>query len=355
MLSLLEGEYRIVFAIFLSLLIGWRLRKPIFHMAITRSFVAKPNKRSSHSRDIPNIGGSIVFLAFIVSFMLFIRFDKIPEFQYMLLGAYLTFMVGVYDDLMRISPRQKLVGEIVAVMVLLLGGGFFIDNLYGLFGFHAIPMWVGVPLTFLAMVGLINAINLIDGIDGLSSGIALMDSAVFGFWFFFNEYIEYALWCAILCASIVPFFIINLFGGKSKMFMGDSGSLMVGFLLGVMSIKLCKFSESSIVFYSISAAPAVVFTILAIPILDTLRVFMYRVMHGQSPFTADKNHFHHKLLIIYHGVHWKATVTLLTLNIYFIVLSYLGKNWTNEILMCITLISFALFYIIANRLANQKS
>ena len=235
MFSILSENWRLILSVLLALIIGWRLRMPVMRMAILKNFVDKPNKRSSHKGAVPNIGGVIVFVAFLISFVLFAHFDGVLELQYVLLGAIMIFLIGIYDDFLQISPRKKVKGEMLGVLVLLVGGNFYFDNLHGFLGLEVISPWIGIPLTFLALVGLINAINLIDGIDGLSSGVALMDSLFFGWWFYHTGNFEYALLCATLFAAIVPFFIINLFGKRSKMFMGDSGALMVGFLLGELS------------------------------------------------------------------------------------------------------------------------
>lgn len=326
----------------------------VFKLAILKNFVVKPNKRSSHTGCVPNIGGIIVFLAFCVSFMLFVRFDQLQEMQYVMLGVFLIFLIGVYDDLLQISPRKKLKGEMVGVIVLIVGGGFYVDNLHGLFNFGQISPWLAIPLTFVGFVGLINAINLIDGIDGLSSGVALMDSLCFGTWFYYTGNVEYALLCGILSASLIPFFLINLFGKRSKMFMGDSGALMVGFLLGVVAIKVCKLAVIPGHFLSLPAAPAVVFSVLAIPVLDTLRLFASRWMRGNSPFSPDKRHLHHKLLTIYGGVHRKATFTILTLNLLFILLGFVGRNWLNELLILCDIVLFSLIFYIIDLLAKRK-
>lgn len=355
MLNSLADNWRLVLSMCLALLIGWNIRVPVFKMAILRNFVDKPNKRSSHTGCVPNIGGIVVFLAFLCSFVLFARFGVGNEFQYVILGSVLIFLVGIYDDLLEISPRKKVKGEMLGVLVLIVGGGFYLSDLQGLFGFYEISPWFGIPLTFIGLVGLINAINLIDGIDGLCSGIALMDCIFFGSWFYGCGHIEYALLCGVLSASIIPFFIINLFGKRSKMFMGDSGALMVGFLLGVMAIKFCDTEGGMAGICGVKAAPAMVFTVLAIPILDTLRLFASRWMRGNSPFSPDKRHLHHKFLTIYNGVHRKATFTILTLNLVFIVLGIMGRNWPNEVLILLSMILFTLMFYIVNRIAKKKA
>lgn len=354
MFSFLSDDFRLVLATLLALLIGWNVRVPVFRMAIRKSFVDKSNKRSSHKGSVPNIGGIIVFIAFLCSFLLFVRFPLVPEFQYLFLGAMLIFMVGIYDDLLEISPRKKLKGEIIGVFVLIVGGSFYLTNLHGLFGLEAISPWIGIPITFIGLLGLINAINLIDGIDGLSSGIVLMDCLFFGCWFYFCGYVEYTLLSAILCASLIPFFIINFFGIRTKMFMGDSGALVVGFLLGALAIKFCEKDVATEGVCMMKAAPAVVFSVLAIPVLDTLRLFASRWMRGQSPFAPDKRHLHHKLLIIYDGVHKKATFTILGLNLVFIVLGIVGRNWPNEVLIICAIVLFSLMFYWIDRKSKIK-
>jgi len=338
----------------LALFIGWNIRVPVFKMAMLKNFVDKPNKRSSHTGCVPNIGGIVVFLAFLSSFLLFARFGTGNEFQYVILGAILIFLIGIYDDLLEISPRKKLKGEMLGVLVLIVGGGFYLTNLHGFLRMTELTPWLGIPLTFIGLVGLINAINLIDGIDGLCSGIALMDCIVFGAWFYECGYMEYALLCGVLSAAIVPFFVINLFGKRTKMFMGDSGALMVGFLLGVMGIKFCE-TEMNIDSVRVSAAPGVVFSILAIPVLDTLRLFVSRAMRGNSPFAPDKRHLHHKLLTIYGGIHRKATFTILLLNLMFIAFGYIGRNWPNEVLVVGDIVLFSLMFYMVDRLAKRKA
>lgn len=355
MLNLFADDWRLVLSMVLALVIGWNIRIPVFKMAILKNFVDKPNKRSSHTGCVPNIGGIVVFLAFLCSFLLFARFSVVPEFQYVILGAVLIFLIGIYDDLLEISPRKKVKGEMLGILVLIVGGGFYLDTLHGFLGLYEISPWVGVPLTFVGLLGLINAINLIDGIDGLCSGMVLMDCLFFGLWFFGCGQIEYTLLCGVLSASILPFFFINLFGKRSKMFMGDSGALMVGFLLGVLAIKFCETDLYAQGICKVDAAPGVVFCVLAIPVLDTLRLFAARWMRGDSPFAPDKRHLHHKLLTIYGGIHRKATFTILMLNLIFIVLGIVGRNWSNEVLIVSSVLLFSGVFYVINRLARQKA
>ena len=152
--------------------------------------------------------------------------------------------------------------------------------------------------------------------------------------------------CGVLTAALIPFFLINLFGKRSKMFMGDSGALMVGSLLGVMAIRFCETDINLKGICAVEAAPGVVFSVLAIPVIDTLRLFASRWMRGKSPFAPDKRHLHHKLLTIYNGVHKKATL--------FMAFAYIGRDWRNEILVGGDIVLFAVMFYIVDRLAKRK-
>lgn len=355
MLTSIPDNWRLILSMIFALVFCWGIRKPIFKLAILKNFVDRPNNRSSHVGSIPNVGGLVVFLAFLFSFLLFVRFEANTELQYVLLGAVMVFLIGLYDDLLNISALKKMKGEVAGVLILMLGGGFYLTSLHGLFEIHTINPWLGIPLTFVAMIGLINAINLIDGIDGLCSGMTLMGCVFFGVWFYLCGVTEYALLCLVLSSAIVPFFLINLFGKRSKMFIGDSGALVLGYLLGAMAIKFCEMELNIEGDYAINTAPAVVFTVLAMPVLDTLRLFASRLMHKKSPFAPDKNHFHHKLLIIYSNVHRKATFTMLAFNLCFIGLAILGRNLSNKLLVGLAILLFALIYYAVDKMAKNKT
>ena len=354
MLNLFSDNWRFILSILLALIVGFSIQLPVLRMALLKNFVDKPNHRSSHSGSIPNIGGIVVFVAFFSSFLIFSKFSKNHEFQYIILGACIIFMIGIYDDLLKISPKKKLKGELLGILVVLIGGGFYLDNLHDFLGIHEIIPWVGVPLTVLCFIGLINAINLIDGIDGLCAGIVFMDSLFFCMWFYHWQQIEYALLCGVLAASIFPFFITNLYGKRSKMFMGDSGALMVGFLLGVFAIKFCHLEMYSNQYWFVGSLPGIVFSLFAVPILDTLRLFVSRILRGYSPFAPDRTHLHHKLLILYGGVHSKATFTILFLNLIFIGIGTLGKNYSTEWLVGIDVLIFLMIWGIVEFLVKWK-
>lgn len=350
--NILPDLIRLIAATIFAFAIGWTFRKQLFLIAVRNKFFARTSRRSSHTGHVPAIGGCLIFLSFICSFLLFSQIGKVPSFQYALLGAMITFFIGFYDDLTNISPLKKLFGEIVAVALLVFGGNYFFTDMHGLFGAEIIPPTLGIALTFVVFIGLINAMNLIDGVNGLASGIMMMDCTAFGAWFYMIGSIEHAILCGILVGSIAPFFIYNVFGTRSKMFMGDSGSLVIGFLLSFLVVQFCETDITNKATFQI-AAPGAAFSILSIPVLDTIRLMGYRWMHGKSPFFPDKNHMHHKLLTIFDGNHLKVTATMLLFNLLFIGIALLCKNLHNETIIVADILLFSLIFYLGNRKASK--
>lgn len=351
--NLLPDEIRLIAATIFAFAIGWTFRKQLFLIAVRNKFFARTSRRSSHSGHIPTVGGCLIYLSFICSFLLFSRVGEIPSFQYAILGSMITFFIGFYDDLINISPLKKLFGEIVAVALLVFGGNYFFTDIHGLFGANIIPSSLGIALTFIAFIGIINAMNLIDGINGLASGIMMMDCMAFGTWFFLEGEIELAILCGILIGAIAPFFVYNVFGTRSKMFMGDSGSLTIGFLLAFLIVQFCETDLLTNGNGFQIAAPGAAFSILAIPVLDTIRLMGYRWMRGKSPFFPDKNHMHHKLLTIFNGNHLKVTSMMLFFNLLFIAIAVLDRRLHNETIIVSDILLFSLIFYLVNRKAKK--
>lgn len=350
--NILPDDIRLIAATLFAFVIGWTFRKQLFLIAVRNKFFARTSKRSSHVGAVPTVGGCLIFLSFLCSFLLFVQVGAIPSFQYVLLGAMITFFIGFYDDLANISPLKKLFGEIVAVSLLVFGGNYFFTDMHGLFGANTIPPSLGIIITLIVFIGVINAMNLIDGVNGLASGITMMDCGIFGLWFYMEGDVELAVLCGILIGSIAPFFIYNVFGTRSKMFMGDSGSLVIGFFLAYLIVQFCE-SDIYTSDEFAKSAPGVAFSIMSIPILDTVRLMGYRWMRGKSPFSPDKNHMHHKLLTIFKGKHTKVTVTMLLFNLLFFAIAILGRQLRNEVIILIDIVVFALIFYLVNRQATK--
>lgn len=271
-----------------------------------------PDERKVHNQAIPRLGGFsfLPTILFSLFFSIGIRYLVglqlpvkslgfiVPEFFFLICGLILLYLAGIKDDLIGLRYRSKFVIQIVAVSMLPLSG-LWINNLYGLLGIHELSPWLGIPFTILATVFIINAINLIDGLDGLASGISGISLIIMGSLFFYHDMLIYAMLAFTVLGTLIPFFYYNVFGRAEhcrKIFMGDTGSLTLGYLLAFLIIR---YSSCHPELMPCSGKTfTVAFTTLLIPIFDVFRVILLRTRLHKPLFVADKNHIHHKLLSI---------------------------------------------------------
>ena len=281
------------------------------------SLTEKPGFRSSHDTDTPTFGGIAIFASTIIAFFLWPHADEPVDSNLTnlsMVGLTILFFLGLKDDILALDSAKKLIVQIIATLSLIVMGSFKVDYLYGIFGLYFISDVWSIPLTLFIFISLINAINLIDDIDGLSGGISLIAGLWFGVWFLLNDHFTFACLAFAMSGSLLGFLRFN-FSKTSKIFMGDTGSLIVGFLLSFFTIEFLRLNVSyrndPNAFFN---APIVVMVVLIVPIFDTLRVFLVRILNGNSPFTADRNHMHHILLD--NGMnHLGASITLWSLTI----------------------------------------
>ena len=299
---------------------------PLIEVARAKNLYDVPNGRTSHEKITPTLGGIAIFSGFVISSMIFVNIAKIPYIQYILAASLVIFFVGLKDDITGLSPLKKFIGQIIAAGIIIDLGGVRLSSLHGFAGIGALNYISSDFLSLFVIVAIVNAFNLIDGIDGLSSGVGILASFAFGVWFFLMGKFQLALLAVALIGSLLAFFRFNFFSKKYKIFMGDIGSLLVGFILSIFAIKfneLNMLAKDSI--YFVKAAPAVSIGILILPVFDTVRVMVIRMARGHSPFKPDKRHVHHYLLELL-GSHRKATTILLLVNLFFIIISFLLRN-----------------------------
>lgn len=283
------------------------------------------SERKVHTLSIPPLGGVGIFIGFILSTIIATDGYSFDALKYIIASVILMFFIGLKDDLIDISARKKFFVQVFAAILLTSLGNFHISNLHGLFGFYEIHYAIGTILSLFVMIAVINAFNLIDGIDGLASGLGMLATFVFGVWFFLAGHIQYSIMSFALTGSLAGFFLYNVFGKKNKLFMGDTGSLIVGLIVSALIIKFNEFNVAKTLPFAIGAAPAVSFAIVIVPLVDTLRVMTIRIMNGKSPFSADNNHIHHRLLeLVPH--HFSVTLIILGANVFIIALALLFNN-----------------------------
>ena len=278
----------------------------LIKVAVLKRLIDVPSEdRKIHKRAIPTIGGVIIYAATLFSFSLWYNIDdlhqydqiyeSVKEFKILVATSLVLFFVGVKDDIIGTSPVKKLFANILVGLILVLMGDIRITGLHGVFGVNEIPLWGSVFLSLFTYIVVVNAMNLIDGVDGLAAGIGFIAASVFGAWFVFaNEYTLASLSFS-LSGALLGFLIFNF--SPAKIFMGDSGSLIIGMFLCVISIKLIEYPITRINNFWVHVSnPMIVIAALSYPLTDTLRIFIIRAAKGQSPFAADRNHLHHRLL-----------------------------------------------------------
>lgn len=349
---LLEHSY---ISILISFIIGLICMPTVVRVAKKRDFVVKPNKRTSHQGAIPNVGGVNIFISFFLTIALF-SIQVVDPFQFFMVGIFFILIVGFVDDLIDIKAFWKLAGEIVAGFFLIIVSDIRLSSLHGFLGIYELPLWISYLLSFFVYIVIINALNLVDGIDGLASGLGILYCLFFGIYFTLTGNNNLALCAYSLVGALSVFFIYNVFGKKNKIFMGDCGSLFLGYMITLFVFEFCEFNAYHLVpvQYYMSAAPAVAICVLIIPLYDTMRVMITRIKKGVSPFRPDKNHIHHLLLKI--GLkHRQVTFVLLGVNFLFILLGITGRSWP---IWLLTLIALALITCLTYwvwRLVDKKT
>jgi UDP-GlcNAc:undecaprenyl-phosphate/decaprenyl-phosphate GlcNAc-1-phosphate transferase len=306
----------------------------ILQVAEQKKLYDIPDERKVHTRLVASLGGVGIFGGFILASLLSVQGYMNPEFQYFFAAAVVIFFLGLKDDLMILSATKKFIGQIIAASILIHLGGIRLDSMYGLFGFDQLPESFGLALSYLTIIVVINSFNLIDGVDGLAASLGILTMLVFGTYFFSVEYQAYALLAFSMAGSLVAFLIFN--HHPAKIFMGDSGSLMIGLINAILVIKFINVAHTPFVAVPLSASVAIGFAILIVPLLDTLRVFAIRILNGKSPFTPDRNHVHH--LLLDRGLsHAAVTFTCVGINVGFIMLAWFGKSLGTTTLLLIML------------------
>ena len=265
----------------------------ILKIAKARDLTDKPGERKQQRHPVPMLGGIAVFFGVICGLgMASSMADMTLIFPIVMMMAAMLY-VGALDDLTGLSPVFRIVVEIFAVLVLIYGSGMCIDNFNGLWGIYQIPWGIAVPLTVFAGVGIINSINMIDGINGLSSGLCIACSLYFGANYFHLDDIPNSVVASTMAFSLMPFLVHNVFGSKSRMFIGDAGTMMMGILLTWFVIRYLSYYGIERGLPGGLCPIANSLGILSVPIFDTLRVMCMRMLQGRSPFSPDRTHLHH--------------------------------------------------------------
>lgn len=337
-----------ILAAFLSsLLISFIAIPSIIKAAELKNLFDKPGTRASHEKDIPTLGGIAIFAGFALSLNFWGDFSNLPEIQYILCATMLMFFTGLKDDLVHLVAYKKFLSQVIAAIILITWGDIRLTSLYGIFGVYEITYPISFILSLLTIVGITNSFNLIDGVNTLAAGLGILISATFGGWFYLNGFYQYSLIAFALTGSLCGFLYYNW--TPAKIFMGDTGSLIMGIICSLLAIKFIEINRTSSI---IPSAPAVAIGIMMIPLFDTLRVMLIRLKNKKSPFSPDKNHIHH-ILLNKGFSHIQTTIILLLINLGFIIFSFKSNIQDGEILLTILLILASLIFIIFEKAPFQ--
>ena len=311
--------YTIIIPFFTALLlVGW-IHPRLVKIALLKNIVDNPDARKLQRTPVPVLGGVAVFFGVVIAIGCMSSVVDCSGLPVVIMAMMAMLYTGTMDDILSLSPGLRFVIEIVVVLLLIFVGGYCIDDFHGLWNIGRFSYWCAVPLTVVAAVGVINAINLVDGVNGLSSGYCIMACLIFGTLFFLAGEAPMTILAAVSVGALIPFFLHNVFGKTSKMFIGDGGTLVMGVVMSVFVIAILQ-DGSRVAAYVNPNVGLVPFTlaVLSVPVFDTLRVMSTRILKGTSPFRPDKTHLHH-MFIDLGCSHVATTLAILGVNMFVVL------------------------------------
>lgn len=297
-----------------------------------RNYLDAPGGRKIHTVQTPSMGGLPIFIGFAISLLIWMPFEGLREIKYVISALTIMFIIGFRDDLINLRAFQKLFGQIAAMLIIVAVCDIRLMSLYGLFGVYEIPLVVSYALSAFTIIVITNAYNLIDGIDGLAGSVGIICSLFFGIWFYLTGAESYAFLCFAILGGLLAFLQFNW--APSKVFMGDTGSLLIGFFLSIVTIKFIDGNYSLPIShpFRFDAYIGPAMAVLIVPLYDTLRVFVKRILRGKSPMHPDRTHLHHILLRLGCN-HAQATGILATVNVIFVLLALVLKSFPDMIVL----------------------
>ena len=345
--------YDIILAMITSFALTYVAIPSIISVARKKKLFDEPDHRKSHKVRTPSLGGIGIFAGTLFSIILWTPFNYFGDLQYILCAFIIIFLIGAKDDIDPISPSKKLLGQLFAAAILVFKANIRLTSLYGIFGVGALPEPISIILSIFTIIVIINAFNLIDGINGLSGGIGLLISITMGTWFFLIDRVEIAIVAFSLAGSLIAFLKYNV--TPAQIFMGDTGSLLLGLVCSILAIKFIDLHKDLAGHpYAFKAAPTMAIAVMILPLFDTLRVFVIRILNGKSPFYPDRSHIHH--LMIDSGLsHMNATYILLVVNAIFIFIAIGLQQIGNLYLLLILIILALVLTSILKYISDKKS
>ena len=316
----------------------------IISVAHLKQLLDEPNLRTVHMSLTPRLGGIAIFAGFASAITIFGEFNI--EIQQIMAGCIILFFIGLKDDIVTVSPFKKFFVQILAAGIVIFIGNIRITSFQGLMGIEELPNWFSYIFTYVLIIGITNAINLIDGIDGLAGSVTILICTIFGFFFYYHgNYTSFAYANVAFCLAGAVFGFLRYNIRKAIIFMGDTGSLVCGYIIAILAIKFIELR-------TVNEAPATALAILIIPVFDTLRVLITRIINKKSPFFPDKNHIHH--IFKSTGISTISVVALIVgINILFFTIAISLQGTSNNIILCV-IISAAFVLSVALEIIKRR-
>lgn len=304
------------------------------------------------------MGGIAIFLGFTISALIWMEIPQWKETRYFLIALFIVFFIGVRDDLVPLRPFMKLLGQVMAAVVLIALFDLRLKSFYGLLGIYDIPLVVSYAISLFTIIVITNSFNLIDGLDGLAGTIASISLLAFGISFFLAGDTVFALLSFSMLGAVIAFLFFNW--DPSEVFMGDTGALVIGMTLAILSIHFIdlQYNLPASNPYKFNAAISGAVCFIIIPLADTLRIFILRIIRKQSPFTPDKSHIHHNIMRLGFS-HGRSTLILGLVQAGFVALAVLGRNIADDYLLfglfiLCTALNFVLDRAIGNKVPKEN-
>ena len=354
-MEILLQSFNITTYAFMVLLLSWAMTYIMIPKLIGiikyKWFMDHPNKRSSHSSKTPTLGGITFYISFIICLVFIQLYNEALTSFNLIVAITILFIAGLKDDLVVLSVKAKLLAQILAISLLLLNTDIPLENIYGFLGFTTVPLWLMIGFSYFVMLSIINAYNLIDGIDGLAAMLGIVIFAVFGFVFYSLALYFYFLLALVPLGYLLAFLRYNI-SKKQKIFMGDTGSMITGFLIGLLTLRFLSLDQSQLYTLHIQPENVLLLTlaILFVMTTDTLRVVVIRLWNNKALYKPDRNHVHH--ILIDTGLsHWAASLWITGYSIFVLLLCYMinlyfsnGSLWVAfvVVMLCTTGLLFYL-------------
>jgi UDP-GlcNAc:undecaprenyl-phosphate GlcNAc-1-phosphate transferase len=307
----------------ISFFVAFALLPVIIRVFKSINLLDSPDRRKVHKMSKPSLGGIAIYAGVILAMTFTIPLEYLAEYKFLVAGMVISILLGMRDDVSSLYANQKLVFQVLAGFITVYYAGIKLAGLYGVFGINDFPDWLAITFSVFVMISLSNSFNLIDGIDGLAASLAILVSTVFAVWFYINGDTFFAMLSMMLISALIAFLIFNWY--PSRIFMGDTGSLVTGFLLSALAIRFIdtNASLSEVATYRFDAFVAVAISLVIVPVYDTIRVMAIRIYEGRSPFFPDKKHIHH--ILLRQGFnHAQATLILVAFTFFvFLIVSQL--------------------------------